>query len=133
MTEAQLRRILPEYPGVSEAPSYGTPGWRVRKKLLARIHQSEPAVVLHVGSIDAQETLIAAEPEMFYVTDHYEGHPWVLARLSKLRAPRLREIAEAAWRRAASRKQIAELDEGTGASRSAPRSGRSRAPGRARG
>ena len=33
----QLRALFLSYPGVTEAPSYGTPGFRVRKKLLARL------------------------------------------------------------------------------------------------
>lgn len=106
----KAREIFLSYPGVSEAPSYGTPGFRVRKKLLARLHQAEPAVVLRLGDLDEQEDLIAADPQAFYITDHYAGHPFVLARLARIRQAQLREIFEAAWRNAASKKQIAELD-----------------------
>ena len=110
MKVERLRALMLEYPGVSEAPSYGTPGFRVRKKLLARLHQSEPAVVLFVGDLDEQEALMEMDPEVFYITDHYEGHPWVLARTSKLKKAQAREIFEAAWRAEASKKQLAELE-----------------------
>jgi len=110
MTVEQLRKCFLRFPGVDEAPSYGTPGFRVRKKLLARLHQKEPAVVLRVADVDEQETLIAMDPAVFYITDHYAGHAFVLARLKKARVAVIREVFEAAWRRAASKKQIAELD-----------------------
>ena len=110
MKVERLRALMLEYPGVSEAPSYGTPGFRVRKKLLARLHQSEPAVVLFVGDLDEQEALMEMDPEVFYITDHYAGHPWVLAKISKLRIGQLRSIFEAAWRSHASRAQIEALE-----------------------
>ena len=106
----QLRALFLSYPGVTEAPSYGTPGFRVRKKLLARVHQSEPAVVLSVESVDEQQALMQMKPGAFYITDHYEGYAMVLARMSKAPKRMVREIFEAAWRRNASKKQMAELD-----------------------
>lgn len=59
MNLEQIRKLFLGYPGVEEAPSYGTPGFRVRKKLLARVHQSEPAVVLRVESANASKEQIA--------------------------------------------------------------------------
>ena len=59
MNLEQIRKLFLGYPGVEEAPSYGTPSFRVRKKLLARVHQSEPAVVLPVESADASKEQIA--------------------------------------------------------------------------
>ncbi len=111
----QLRALFLAYPGVTEAPSYGTPGFRVRKKLLARIHQSEPAVVLRVESLDEQQMLIEMKPRAFYITDHYitdngAGHAMVLARMSTVPKSMVREIFEAAWRRNASNRQLAEFE-----------------------
>ena len=110
MNVDQLRALFLSYPGVTEAPSYGTPGFRVRKKLLARLHQSERAVVLSVADVDAQQALVAMKPAVFYVTDHYEGHGMVLARLSRAPKGLIREVFEAAWRRHASRQQLADFD-----------------------
>ena len=68
MTIDELRELFLDFPGVEEAPSYGTPGFRLRKRLLARMHQSEDAVVLKVRDLDHQEALIAAHPRVFYLT-----------------------------------------------------------------
>lgn len=51
----QVRKILLSYPDVEEAPSYGTPGFRVRKKLLARFNVKENALALAVTDLDEQE------------------------------------------------------------------------------
>ena len=110
LTMVVLRKLAGALPGVEEGTSYGTPGFRCRKRLLARIHQKEPAVVLSVGDEAAQQTLIAMDPSVFYIIDHYVGTSWVLARLPKLRVGQLRDVFEASWRGAASAKQLAELD-----------------------
>ena len=107
-----LRTLFAAFPGVEEAPSYGTPGFRVRKKLLARLHQSEPAVVLRVEDVEQQEALIAMDPKTFYITDHYQGYPYVLARLRAKSRKRILEVFESSWRSAAPRKLVAEFDEG---------------------
>ena len=110
MTWEKLCELFLSYPGVVESTSYGTPAFKVRKKLLVRVHQKEPALVMKVESLDEQEALIEMDPKVFYITDHYEGHPFVLARTSRIKKAQAREIFEAAWRAEASKKQIAELD-----------------------
>ena len=39
------------------------------------MHQTEKAIVLRIADFEEQETLIKMDPEVFYVTDHYSGHP----------------------------------------------------------
>ena len=111
MTDDELRKIFLRFPGVEEAPSYGAPGFRVRKKLLARIHPGEPCVVLRVRDVGQQEALIAMDPKTFYLTDHYRGYSYVLARRLKRSNPRISEVFEAAWRDAAPKKIVAGYDE----------------------
>jgi hypothetical protein len=96
MTLARLVKIFTRYPGVEQATSYGTPAFRVRKKLLARMHQTEKAIVLRIADLEEQETLIKMDPEVFYVTDHYSGHPYVLARLSTVAEAQILDVFEAA-------------------------------------
>lgn len=38
------------------------------------------------------------DPEVFYVTDHYSGHPYVLARLSTVEEAQTLDVFEAARR-----------------------------------
>ena len=55
LTHDALRKLFLALPGVEEAPCYGTPGFRVRKKLLARFHQDgESLVLVRDGRVLAQ-------------------------------------------------------------------------------
>ena len=96
---------------MEEGTSYGTPAWRVRKKLLARLRTDEPWLVLAVEDVDEQQLLIRQNPSAFFVTDHYEGYAMVLARLEAVDPRDLETIFEAAWRRAASKSQLATLEQ----------------------
>ena len=49
------------------------------------MHQTEKSIVLHIADLEERETLIKMDPEVVYVTDHYFGHPYVLARRSRRR------------------------------------------------
>ncbi len=106
---AKLRACFLSFPGVVESVSYGTPAFRVGKTLLARLHQDGADLVLRAG-LEESEKLLAAAPDTFHVTDHYVGHPWVLARLQRLRAPDLERIVEQAWRAHAPQRVIARWD-----------------------
>lgn len=94
------RELALALPGVEEGTSYGTPAYRVRKKLFARLHDEREALVVRVD-MDEKEMLMKAEPETFFITDHYRGHPWVLVRLSSVEPDDLRGVIERAWARCA--------------------------------
>jgi hypothetical protein len=105
----EVRRMGMRLPGAQEGTSYGTPALLVRGKAFARLREDGGTVVLK-RDVFERAYLMEAHPEVFYVTDHYRGHPAVLVRLSAVSAALMREALEESWRRVASRKQIAELD-----------------------
>jgi hypothetical protein len=86
-----IRRTVAAVPGIEEGTSYGTPAWRCRGKLLARLHQDGASIVLKVGNA-TRDHLLQADPETFFVTDHYIGYPMVLARLDRLSAGDLKKL-----------------------------------------
>ena len=96
-TEDDVRRLALALPGVTERPSYGTPGFRVRDRLFARIHQGDGALVLWTADPADKESYIASEPDVFFTTPHYDGHAHVLVRLDRIDAPRLAELLRLAW------------------------------------
>jgi hypothetical protein len=51
--------------------------------------------MVRIGTVE-REFLLAAEPEAYYLTDHYRGYPAVLVRLSKISRQALRERLEGA-------------------------------------
>jgi hypothetical protein len=88
---ATIRRTVSALPGVEEGTSYGTPAWRHKGKMLARLHQDGKSIVLKVGD-ETRDHLLQADPETFFVTDHYVGYPMVLARLDKLSPTDLKKL-----------------------------------------
>lgn len=109
VTLETVRELTLGLPGVEEGTSYGTPGFRVRKKLLARMWEDGQTLVARV-EWDQRDTLLEMDPEAFFLTDHYRDHPWICIHLRAVRREALGEILLAAWRNAASKRQIAELE-----------------------
>ena len=55
-------------------------------------------------------TIMAADPEVFYITDHYADYPMVLINLSKIRWEAMPGLLEQAWRMVAPRTLIKSYD-----------------------
>jgi len=107
-----VRRLALALPGVEEGPSYGTPGFRVRGRFLARVWEDGETLVVKCGD-EERDFWLQANPKTFFITDHYRGYPTVLVRLARVRLADLREVLEEAWRRNASKRLIAEYDQAT--------------------
>lgn len=88
---AVIRRTVSALPDVEEGTSYGTPAWRHKGRLLARLHQDGESIVLKVGH-ETRDHLLQADPETFFITDHYLGYPTVLARLNRLTVADLKKL-----------------------------------------
>jgi len=96
-----VREIGLALPGVEASTAYGGPALKVREKLMAcvPIHRSaEPgSLVVRVGFDDRAE-LLAAAPDVYYVTDHYLAYSAVLVRLSRVTPDVLRDLLSMAHR-----------------------------------
>jgi hypothetical protein len=101
-----VRQIGLALPDVEESTMYGSPALKVRGKAFTciPIHPSaEPdSLALFIDIADRDE-LIAADPETYYVKDHYEPYPVVLVRLKRVHVDALRDLLQTAWKRAAAR------------------------------
>jgi hypothetical protein len=113
VTFETVRRLALALPGVEEGTSYGTPALRVQKKFFARLKEDGETLVVRVD-FDTRDILMAADPETFFITDHYAGYPAVLVRLSTVDSDELRDLLEEAWRRLAPKRLIKVWDEGRG-------------------
>jgi hypothetical protein len=93
---AVLRALLFRLPEVEEGPCYGTPGFRVRGKVLARLWEDGETLVVKCGD-EERDFRLEDDPRTFFVADHYRGYPAVLVRLTRVSVPVLREVIERAW------------------------------------
>jgi hypothetical protein len=111
VTERDVRRVALSLPETTEKPSYGTPGFRVKDKLFARIREERDVLVVWCWDLGEKEQLIASEPEKFFTTPHYDGHPTVLVRLSAVDMDELTELLTESWRIRAPKRLVAAFDE----------------------
>jgi hypothetical protein len=96
-----VRKIAAALPGVDEGTAYGSPAFKVRGKLLTclAVHKSAEAGTLAVRiGFEERAQLIAADPETYYLTDHYLAYPIILVRLSRIQRDALRDLLSMAWR-----------------------------------
>lgn len=96
-----VRRIALGLADVEESTTYGSPSLKVRGKLLAviPIHKSaEPDSLAVRIAFDRRADLLAAAPDVYYLTDHYVNYPVVLVRLSRIHLDALRDLLGLAWR-----------------------------------
>lgn len=110
VNEDDVRRIALSLPATTERPSYGTPGFRVADRLFARIRPEGDSVVLWCADVGEKEALIASEPEKFFTTPHYDGHPTVLVRMAALNRAELEELLADSWYLRAPARLLRELD-----------------------
>jgi hypothetical protein len=108
-TESDVRAIALSLPETEERPSYGTPGFRVKDRLFARIR--EPGVLLvRCADEGEKDFLLRADPEKFFTTPHYDGYASVLVRLDAVDRDELAELLTEAWRVRAPKRLAESLD-----------------------
>jgi hypothetical protein len=90
-----VRQIGLGLPGVEASTAYGKPALKVKGKLLAAVPanvSAEPGSLVVRVSPDDRAELLAADPLVYYVTDHYLGFDGVLVRLSRITPEVLRDL-----------------------------------------
>lgn len=98
-TEDDVRRIALSLPGAFERASYGgRPSWRTEPRVFAWVRDEPDALVVWVASLEDKEELVAAEPDKFFTTSHYDGHPVVLVRLDTIDPDEVHELIAESWR-----------------------------------
>jgi hypothetical protein len=90
-----VRKIALALPGVEENTAYGSPALKVHGKLMACMainRSAEPGSLMVRVDFDDRAELLAAEPDVYYLTDHYAPYNAVLVRLSRVNPDVLRDL-----------------------------------------
>jgi hypothetical protein len=103
-----------ELPEVTRTTWYGMPSLAVRGKSFTRLKEDGASVVFLLDDVEEQQLLIAARPDVYFITDHYRGHPSVLSRLTKLPVAECRLRLAQSWRRKAPKALVRQLDRDAG-------------------
>jgi hypothetical protein len=106
-----VRRIAMSMPESEERLSRERLQWRVGGKLFVWERPLRPKEVQELGDaapegpvlgarvehLIAKEALLADQPELFFTTSHFTGHPSVLVRLDRISPEDLEEVITEAW------------------------------------
>ena len=76
------------------------------KSLFVRQHQDGESLVVKID-VEERAMRMRADPQTFYITDHYLNYPWILVRLKSVDPDDLRDLLEEAWRLSASKRLLA--------------------------
>jgi hypothetical protein len=75
--------------------------------MFAWLRSDPEALVLWVQSVEDKSALVAAQPQTYFTTDHYDGHPVVLVRLSAIEVAEAAEMITDSWRLRAPKRLVA--------------------------
>ena len=90
----QVSLIALTFPGAEASTSYGTPAFKVKKKLFARFKEDGKTLVVYTNERDKW---MKANPVSFFITDHYKNYPAMLIDLSTVKKKDLEELLYASW------------------------------------
>lgn len=82
-------------PDVEVSTSWGSPALKVRGKMFACMainKAAEPNSLMVRMDFADRDTLIAEEPAVYYLKDHYAPYPCVLVRLDRVSRDALRDL-----------------------------------------
>ena len=96
-----LESIGGSLPDVEVTTGWGQPALKVGGRMFAcgASHKSaEPNTLVVWMDFEARDALVADEPDIYYLKDHYRDHPCVLVRLTRVRRDALRDLIAGAYR-----------------------------------
>ncbi len=107
VTPEMASKLALSLPQVDEGSHHGTPAFRVRGRLFARLRDDGMMVV----RIDPgyRDVLVSSAPDRFVVTQHYQDYPWMLVRLDAVGPQELDDLLADAWSQVAPKRLAAEL------------------------
>jgi len=88
-------------PDVDAGTTFGSPALKVHGRMFACLatHKSaEPHTLVASVGFDRRAELIAADPDVYYLKEHYVNYPVVLVRLSRVHPDALRGLLGTAKR-----------------------------------
>ena len=107
MTFDDVRELAQGLPEAEESTAYGTPCLRVRKKMFARLREDGTTLVVRVDPLE-REALLADPGGAYFITPHYQDHPYVLVALADADRDELWELLVEAWLERAPKRLAAE-------------------------
>jgi len=94
---AALGRSLPR---IEEGIAWGSPALKIDGRMMCCIatnKAAEPNTLCVNVAFDQRDELLAADPDTYYLKDHYVNYPCVLVRLGRIPDDALRDLLRMAY------------------------------------
>jgi hypothetical protein len=108
VTFEAVRKEALSLPNVEEGTAWGFPAFRTNGKMFLCFRDDLASIVCRT-SFEQRDAMIEEEPETYYTTDHHRPHPWVLARLAKLRPDAVHDLLQMSWRARRAKKTTGQM------------------------
>ena len=99
-----VRKICSTIDGAMESTSYSTPAFKMGKTLFVRQQENPDWLVVRTTFEERDELMASDPPEVYFITDHYLKHPWVLVSMSRVDRDALTDLLRRAAKLAATEK-----------------------------
>jgi hypothetical protein len=96
--------------GTEATTAYGSPALKVNGHMYACMavnKSAEPDTLVVRVPLGQRDDLLREQPDVYYLTDHYAEHPFVLVRLGRVRRDALEALLYTAHRLSAAEKRRA--------------------------
>jgi len=90
----EVSAIVMQFPGTEAGTSYGTPAFKVNKKLFARLKENGKTLVVFSNERDKW---MKQNPAVYFITDHYRNYPMMLVDLATVKKNALKALLLASW------------------------------------
>ncbi len=110
MQKNTVRKLALALPETIEQETWGTPTFRIRKKIFAMFAEEQREVWVK-STHDEQRALTQMAPETFFVPPYVGPSGWVGVHVRTVDRDEMRELLTEAWRLTAPKRLLAAFDE----------------------
>ncbi|GAA4324195.1 hypothetical protein GCM10023149_25620 [Mucilaginibacter gynuensis] len=97
------RSVVMPLPGVTEKICFDTPAFYANKKIFSRLKEDGLSWVMYT---EERDKWMQADPETFFITDHYVNYNYMLVNLATVNPADLQLLLITAWKNRALKKQV---------------------------
>ena len=112
MRKDTVRRMALALPDTVEQETWGTPTFRVRKKIFVMFSDEQREAWVK-STHDEQRALTQMDPETFFVPPYVGPSGWIGVRFRSVNRDEMRELITEAWRMTAPKRLVTAFDEET--------------------
>src|SRR4029453_12251036 len=110
MRKDTVRKMALALPATVEQETWGTPTFRVRKKIFVMFSDEQREAWVK-STHDEQRALTQMDPETFFVPPYVGPSGWIGGRFRSVDREEMRELITEAWRMTAPKRLVSAFDE----------------------